>query len=126
MHTVPGTLQNSCTCATYLILYFSKQQVDFGTSEETTITLGPPVPGRQEQEEDQEQHVQRFFPAVTQHFTGGAPCPRLAADSSGSAEEKDRGRACSAGEDANSATCSRNEQREREVVSHDSVHLVVG
>lgn len=67
--------------------------------------------------------MQRFFPAVAQHFTGGAPCPRPGARGGGSAEEEEEedggGRASSAEGDASSSgTCSGvDDQRERELVS---------
>ncbi|CAM9652652.1 unnamed protein product, partial [Ectocarpus sp. 13 AM-2016] len=51
-------------------------QLDFGMSDETTVTLGPAIPGLGEKEDDEEDDVDegeeglrasRFFPAVAQH-----------------------------------------------------------
>lgn len=60
-------------------------------SDETTVTLGPVIPGVGEEEDDEEDddddegeegiRESRFYPAVAQHFSGDVPCSRPVGDS---------------------------------------------
>ncbi|CAM9739383.1 unnamed protein product [Scytosiphon promiscuus] len=131
-----------------------RQQFDLGTSETTTVTLGPAVTGgrwreehgeeEEEEEEEEGKHERhrksqqgvegeyssapRFLPAVAQHFTDGVPCSSLPGHSGGGrrrGEGKEGGRRAEAGTGEARSPASGSGERGRSSGQPDAVRLTV-